>query len=273
MVDRPRSGAFPPLPTFVIIGAQKSATRWLRSNLGAHPDVYALPFEASFFNIGPTFLRGGLLWYRSQFDGWQGEPIVGEATPGYMMPRHKPVMVAKRIRAVLPDARLIAMLRNPIDRAESAMLHHVRRGRLPADVRLIDLVRHAPSDVERLGIVNGGLYAASLEPYLRRFGDQLLVLLYDDLLTDAEGLYRTALRHIGADDRFVPDDLHAVRYSNRRVRTGRGRRRDSRPQLAASAITPAEREEIFELFRDDVDELEVLLGRTLPWRPSVRAGR
>src|ERR687892_2927024 len=147
----------PPLPTFLIIGAQKSATRWLRYNLGLHPEVYVAPVELEFFNKKSRF-RKGVGWYRKQFAGralrdihpsqtrrrkrrvwrparvwwldrklgWEGQPIVGEATPGYMMWRHDARAVARRIKKIAPDVRLIAVLRNPVDRANSAMVHHIR---------------------------------------------------------------------------------------------------------------------------------------------------
>lgn len=72
-----------PLPTFLIIGAQKSATRWLRLNLGLHPDIFTAGREIEFFNSAKQFDQG-TSWYRQQFEGWDGERFVGEATPGYM---------------------------------------------------------------------------------------------------------------------------------------------------------------------------------------------
>src|SRR6187399_277260 len=95
----PVDAALPPLPTFLIIGAQKSATRWLRLNLGLHPDVFAASREIEFFNNGDRFAEMGTDWYREQFTGWAGEAIVGEATPGYMFWRHRPAKVAERIEA------------------------------------------------------------------------------------------------------------------------------------------------------------------------------
>src|SRR5690349_3233083 len=114
-----------PIPTFLIIGAQKSATRWLRMNLGEHPDVFAASREIEFFN-SKRFERDGVDWYRAQFDGWSGERIVGDATPGYMFWRHRPDVMAERMHETVPDVRLIAILRNPVDRAHSAVLHHVQ---------------------------------------------------------------------------------------------------------------------------------------------------
>ena len=80
----------PPLPTFLIIGAQKSATRWLRLNLGLHPAVFTASREIEFFNNRDRYEDQGASWYREQFEGWDGEAIVGEATPGYMFWRHHP---------------------------------------------------------------------------------------------------------------------------------------------------------------------------------------
>ena len=153
----------PPLPTFLIIGAQKSATRWLRLNLGLHPDVFSAPGEIEFFNNGDRFRAEGADWYRAQFSGWSGEPIVGEATPGYMFWRHGPAKVAARVEETIPDVRLIATLRNPIDRAQSAMVHHIEGGVLSGDSSLVDLVKQTPPDRDHLGIIAGGWYAASLE--------------------------------------------------------------------------------------------------------------
>jgi hypothetical protein len=247
----------PPLPTFLIIGAQKSATRWLRVNLGEHPDIYTAPRELSYFNRDRRVKRSGLAWYRSQFEGWNGEPVVGEATPGYMIHRHDPTVVAKRIDRFLPDVRLVAILRNPIDRANSALAHHARRRRLSSKATLLKTVRKRDPNHERLGLIAGGWYAASLRPYFRRFGPRLLVLLHDDVQSDPRGVYERALRHVGAEPSFVPEGLERVVFSNRRAD-------DKRAQLSQ-----ADRLALWEYFRDDVRHLQWYLRRDLSmWDPS-----
>ena len=70
-----------PLPTFIVIGAQKCATRWLRINLGQHPQIFTAGSELHFWNNGNRVKNLGTDWYRDQFEGWSGEPIIGEATP------------------------------------------------------------------------------------------------------------------------------------------------------------------------------------------------
>jgi hypothetical protein len=259
---RPRqpSRVEPPLPTFIIIGAQKSATRWLRQNLGRHQDIFTPPREVKYFNHAKRVDLLGVAWYRAQFDGWAGEAITGEATPGYMMLGHGPADVAGRIRATVPEARLIALLRNPVDRAYSAFLHHKRAERIHPRARLLDTVRRCKPEDDWMGIIAGGWYAASLGPYVELFGDQLLVIVHDDIKPDPRPAYTAALRHVGATTDFEPPSLDSVVFSNQGDEHGDG-------------LSSGERCELFELFRDDVARLEVMLGRDLSmWRPSAAAG-
>ncbi len=247
-----------PLPTFVVIGAQKSATRWLRTNLGEHPDIHVAPRELVFFSSTERYARG-LSWYREQFEGWDGQPVVGEASPAYMMWRHHPDRVAARVHESLGRVPVIAILRNPVERAQSAFRHHLDQGRIEPGTALLQHVRACPPEQDRLGIVSGGWYAASLRPYRERFGDRLLVLLHDDLGTDAAGPYRATLHHIGADESFVPPALDRVRFSNR---AGSG-------AADAAHLSPDERAELYAYFRADVAELEAMLGRDLSaWDPA-----
>ncbi len=248
----------PPLPTFLIIGAQKSATRWLRTNLGEHPDVFTASHEISFFNHQPKISRWGFEWYRQQFEGWNGEPVMGEATPGYMIWRHDPPATGRRIAKHLPDVRLMALLRNPIDRANSAMRHHQRRGRLPKKVKLVKAVRKRRASIRRLGLVDAGLYGQSLDYYVRRFGPRLLVLLHDDVVADPRAVYRQSLLHIGAEPSFVPPSLEEVVFSNQ-------------PATQSSGdLSLEDRLELWEYFRDDVDRLQDMIKRDLSmWDPNT----
>lgn len=254
------SSPLPPLPTFLIIGAQKSATRWLRLNLGQHPDVFTAPKEIMYFSNPVLVDDEGPSWYRAQFDGWGGEPIVGEATPSYMAWQRHPHRVAARIKQLLPDARLIAILRNPIDRAYSAMVHHVREGRLPSDTNLVELATRITPDKDRWGVVGSSLYAANLAPFQRHFGDQLLVLLHDDLCDDPQTLFEKSLRHIGATPEFVPPSLEAIVHSNQPAEHSDGSKRGLRPR---------QRRQLFDLFRDDIRVLETMIERDLSiWNPD-----
>lgn len=253
--------ALPPLPAFLVIGAQKGATRWFRLNLGRHPEIYTPDEELAFFNTKEY--RRGLDHYRGRFTGWSGERIVGEATPGYMIWRHDPAQVAERIDRDLPGVRLFAVLRDPVDRLYSAFVHHVRRGRLDPDEDIVELVRRTPPEEEGMQLVAGGWYARSLAPYMDRFGERLQVFLNEDARSEPERVYASALRALGVDDSFAPEDLEEVVFSrslprgSRYWQEGEGRR----------PLTAEEKAALFEFFAADVDRLEAMLGRDLSgWR-------
>lgn len=255
------SAQLPPVPSFLIIGAQKGATRWFRLNLGRHPEIYTPDDELSFFNT-KEYMRG-LDHYRGLFAGWSGERVVGEATPGYMIWRHQPDQVAARIYRDLPGVHLFAILRDPVDRLYSAFVHHVRRGRIDPDEDLLELVHRTPPEEEWMQLVAGGWYARSLAPYLDRFGERLHVFLNEDARSDPTGLYSAALRTLGVDDSFVPEDLRGVVFSrslpehSRYWQEGTGKR----------PLTAEEKAALYELFAEDVDRLEEMLERDLSaWR-------
>jgi hypothetical protein len=254
------------LPTFLIIGAQKSGTRWLRKNLGRHPEIFTANREGTYFSSDPNFERG-LRWYRRQFAGWDGEEIVGEATPGYMMwKRVSPTVeeMAGRIDEQLPDVKLIAIVRNPVDRAYSAFVHHLLHDRIPHDADLLEFIAKEPPKEAGIRLVMGGMYGESLRPYVERFGDRLQVLLHDDLTEDPEGLYRSALAHVGADPDFVAPNLTKVIHSYNPPPDSPYAQEDGQRR----PLTAEEREELFAYFAEDVAELESLIDRDLSlWRP------
>lgn len=251
-----------PLPNCLIIGAQKSASRWLRINLGEHPEVFTHEKILHYFN---RHYEQGLDWYSAQFSDWSGEPIVGEASPTYMLRRSQPAVIAERIDGALPGVKLLAILRNPVDRAYSAFIHHMWRGRIPPEANLNQLVKETPPEEERFQLIAGGWYAASLEPYVERFGDRLRIYLQEDSKADPHGVYRSALEHVGAEPDFVPDGLTDVIFSRKpppesEYAEGEGGRRSLRAD---------ERAELYEFFRADLDRLEELIGRDLSvWRPT-----
>jgi hypothetical protein len=272
-----RHVAEPPLPTFLIIGAQKSGTRWLRRNLGEHPEVFTYDGEIAYFNDDRRYRKGND-WYRTKFRrGWEGESIVGEATPGYMMwnwrlptaegpgERIDTEEIAARIDERLPGVQLIALLRNPVDRTYSAFIHHMLHDRIPHDADFLTTAREAAQPDSEMRIVKGSLYGRILPPYVERFGSRLLVLRHEDCFRDPEGVYRKALEHVGADPTFVPKQLTRVVNSYRPPTDspygdGAGGRRP---------LTAEERAELFTYFSDDVEQLEQLLDRDFSsWRPA-----
>jgi hypothetical protein len=251
----------PPLPSFLIIGAQKGATRWFRLNLGRHPEVFTPDEELAFFNT--ERYQQGLESYRRSFEEWSGERVVGEATPGYMIWRHEPDLVARRIERDLPGVELFAILRDPVDRLYSAFIHHMRRGRIDPEEDIVDYVRRIPPEDDRLQLVAGGWYGRSLEPYSRRFGSRLTVVLNEEAHSDPRAVYAAALSRLGVDDSFIPVELEEVVFSRTPPKHTRywQARRGRRP------LSADEREALLGYFVEDVERLERMLDRDLAaWR-------
>src|SRR5215210_1748036 len=134
------------LPNFLVIGAGKSGTTSLYHYLRQHPDVYMSPVkEPLFFAAEGGRIRfpgpdGRMISraanpgavtrmkdYRALFAGVSGKKAVGEASPQYLYTPEAPL----RIKHYVPEAKLIAVLRNPVERAYSAFLHRTRLGREP----------------------------------------------------------------------------------------------------------------------------------------------
>jgi len=114
--------------------------------------------------------------------------------------------------------------------------------------------------VSRYCALAGGWYAASLEPFRKRFGEQLLILLHDDVDDDPRAVYDAALVHVGAVPDFVPPDFERVRFSHQQHVS---------PEPGRRPLTRDERRELWDYFADDVAKLEKMIDRDLSlWDPN-----
>lgn len=181
-----------PGPNFIVIGPGKSGTTWMYDLFDAHPEVYVpATKETVYFD---RYYERGDEWYLDFFNGSAGHEAIGEISNTYIFS----AKAAMRIHQFNPDMRLISCLRNPIDRAFSHYLFLVRNGILTAS---FDEAIEIRSD-----LVERGLYARHLAPYLERFDrDQLLLLLFDDLKEDNEMFARRMFDFLGVDCDFFPD--------------------------------------------------------------------
>jgi hypothetical protein len=192
------------LPNFLIIGALRSGTTSLARYLGAHPDVFmASQKEVRYFD---RHFQRGLAWYRRQFADVTTQSAVGESTPGYMYEE----VALSRMEETVPDARLIAILRNPVDRAYSHYwLNHARGTEVlefsaALEAEELRLERSGP----RYGYADQGRYLG----YLKRVSDHfprasLLTILFEDLRDDPAETYRSVCRFLGIDAGYVPANL------------------------------------------------------------------
>ena len=282
------------LPTFVVIGAMKAGTVSLRHYLDEHPDVFITSGgtfgEPNFFIAEDNWPRGRG-WYESLFDGAGRAAAIGECSPSYTMaPAFRGV--PERMAQVVPEARLVYVVRDPIARMQSMYMHQVSAGRerRRAEVALLDDRYLGPS-----------LYGFQLAAFLDHFDrNQVLVIASEDLRDRPREALSAVFDHLAVDpaaadldkrhhdhrsiDKPVPR-LHDLKWLPRRqVRLQPRWRPDQRAGLARllttrrarvgdSAIPRELRGRLAERLADDLRRFEHLLGHQVPshWRWSTSA--
>lgn len=179
------------LPTFIIIGASKSGTTSLSRYLGLHPDVFmCCPKEPDFFHPKRGWPRG-LQWYTSLFEAGRRKAARGEASTCYTWAPRVPG-VPERMARVLPEVRLIYLVRNPVERIRSMYLHFLDRGLESASFE--EAIRREPL------YVDSSRYGYQLDRYLEYFSrERILVLSTEQLRHARKETVRVALRFIGVD--------------------------------------------------------------------------
>jgi hypothetical protein len=198
-------------PHFVIIGAAKSASTWLHLALRQHPAVYMPRNETAFFE-DPYYDETKLA---SLFDDLRAAPpgvVVGIKCPNYLCKPECPPRLAKH----LPNSRLIAILRNPVDRAVSQYYHQIRSGRFPMLAADAAFSRYMAGDFNpsyaRQVVLDFGLYAQAIANYLRVFPrDQLLILTDLDMRGGSPEVFARACRFLGINDTFLPVSISVPR--------------------------------------------------------------
>jgi len=174
----------------MLIGAMKSGTTSFASYLDQHPEVaITKPKEPNFFADPGNWYRG-LDWYMSLFP--TESLIAGEASVMYtMVPEY--VGAPERIRQLVPDVRLLYLVRDPIERMRSMFIHRAEKHQ----ARARTLSEAIAKDPAYLAISQ---YGQQLNPYLELFNrEQILVLTTDELRADPAALLARSFRHIGAD--------------------------------------------------------------------------
>jgi Sulfotransferase domain len=264
------------LPDFVIIGATKSATTWLLQNLRAHPQVFMPSPEIHYFS---RYFERGPAWYRSHFETAPEDRVVGEKSSSYLPHPETP----GRLRELLPEARLVAQLRNPIERAYSDYCMHYRRGEVGRDpARYLQ-----PGRTPLPRLLEDGLYFRHVSAFLELFPrEQLKVILYDDIRRDPGPVFRSVCEHLGIERRadaellsqrvkdketpVVPPlarrilaPMKATVQPLRQSRAFRFARSLIARRLDYPTLTPALREQLADYYRDDVGALSKFLERDL----------
>ena len=207
------------LPNFLIIGAARSGTTTLYSLLQEHPDIY-LPKnkrpEPHFFLKSDEYARGLDYYETRYFADWATQRAAGEASTSYIFGPRTPARIARD----LPDVRLIAMLRNPIERAHSNYWHTVASG-----LETLDFATAVVSERERTEALRGtkleeikpysylerGLYFAQLQRWLGYFErHQIHICLFEDFIADPKTGLSEILTFLDVDADQMPDNLGRV---------------------------------------------------------------
>ncbi|MCP5433182.1 MAG: sulfotransferase [Alphaproteobacteria bacterium] len=291
------------LPTFLIIGAARSGTTALYDYLKQHPGIYMTPRkETNFFAFeGETLACKGpgadyinnsmtsLAEYEALFEAAPEGAARGEACPLYLYAEKAPARIHRRV----PDARLVAILRNPIEQAYSHYLYAKRQTIEPAE----DFVKALTLEEERLkagwqplfGYSRFPRYFEQLSRYTALFPrDQLKLFLYEDFDAKPLDVLAELFRFVGVDDGFAPDVSHrpnaggtpknqrfqdflmkpnpltriaaaVIPYDlRRRIRDALAARNMERDDMPAEA-----RARLVAALRDDVLRLQDLVGRDL----------
>jgi hypothetical protein len=220
------------MPNFLIIGAQKAGTTALHHYLGQHPQVYmSTAKEPGFFAFegglpdfqgpgdaeGHRFVTTSLDEYQKLFQGATNELAVGESSTWYLGHPQAP----EKIKKYVPEAKLIAILRNPVDRAYSSYQHLIRDGREP----LKDFSKAIDAEQQRIDAnweylwryKYMGQYSVHLSRYLKTFAaSQLKVFIYEDLSDSPEKLLKDIYQFLELDDSYSPEVFTHLNMSGKR---------------------------------------------------------
>lgn len=190
------------LPNFIIIGAGKCGTTSLHHYLNQHPQVYLCPQKETYFFV-PEHIRSKLQpWgavtdfndYTNLFKDASQDNVIGEISTTYY--RH--AEAAKQIYQTLPQVKIIAILRDPANRAFSDYQMHFRKGNEKRDFALLISPENR--------FIKPGFYYSELIPYFEVFPqEQIKILLFTDLVKKPTAFIEDLFKFIEVDPQFTPD--------------------------------------------------------------------
>ena len=199
------------LPDFVIIGAMKSATSSLYKQLVEQPGIFmCTPKEPNFFSDAEQFSKG-MKWYAELFANAPEDNLLGEASTHYTKLPTLPNTV-ERLKKHLPEARLVYVMRHPVDRLVSHYLHELSTGVYRCGI--LEAINRYPE------LIAYGRYAMQLEAYFEAFDkDAVLPVFFDRLLQEPQTEFERICKFIGYRGRPVwIKDMKPDNVSSERIR-------------------------------------------------------
>jgi hypothetical protein len=279
------------LPTFIGIGVPRAGTTWLHTLLSAHPDVY-LPTRRKEVRFFDRHHDQGREWYEEFFcdpDEARRYSAIGEISPQYLYCDECP----GRIASLLPEAKLIVMLRHPVDRAYSQFGFVIQRRDFRGSFEEFVATRGRALEM--------GFYSRYLERYLRHFDrSQILPLIFEEAVSERSEVRRDLAGFLGVSEDLFPEATERVNpstvprfrsLSSAAVKTGRRLRRHHLESLVDLAgrmglrrlltsgrrvppLDPQLKRNLSEMFVAEFEELERSWGLDLSiWRDPTSARR
>lgn len=200
-------------PDFIIIGAMKCATTTLHEQLAAQPGVFmSKPKEPCFFSDDDVWSRG-IGWYESLFRDAPVNAICGESSTHYTKLPTYPKTI-DRVRSLLPDVRLIYVMRHPVERLISHFVHDWSEGILQGSIDEA-VERHAV-------LLQYSRYAYQIRPWIDAFGaDGILPMFQERMKLDPDGELQRVAQFIGFSRTVAwQSEQRAENVSSERLRKG-----------------------------------------------------
>jgi hypothetical protein len=269
------------LPNFLVIGAMKAGTTSLHRYLQGHPQIYlpdrydeAGTKEFDFFTTAHNWDRG-VDWYASHFAGAGAASAIGEVSPNYSKyPEHPGV--PGRIHSLMPDVRLVYLVRDPIERMRSHYVHQVGKGKEHRDIDAA--LTDEPAYLDQ------SCYWMQIEQYLEYFSrEQVLVITTEDLRDRRSHTVARVLAFLDVDPEWVSPQIDKLAHRTKDKRVPRSprvaatlaalpapvRRRVSRIATrplptVETAISPSIHEALLRRLRPDVVQLAAFVGDGFP---------
>lgn len=265
-----------PLLEFFVIGAQKCATTWLYQCLRAHPGVHVSRHkEEAFYVGGDEYERQGHAAFMDSIGTGPPHALSGDVSVNYLIDPQSPAS----LKAHFPQARIVAILRNPVDRFVSAYHWYYRKNEIQES--LSDCVQNV-LDMDAGALVRKtqdlwqrGLYGKQLKRYLEVFqANQMLILNQETELQDAQAAFAKVCQFIGADASVMPAIANSrpKQYSGNRLLVGLERKFPNSRYVAegvnrahqlicrfkgteAVSLDPSLRQALLEKYRPDIEQL------------------